>query len=304
MADIVLNKNAEIDNNSTEIFVTTKTKKFSAKFFLALIVILLFSLILIIGVMYFFILPQTSPAKIQFQGNAALSELFLKQQAGIESGIKWHSFNTTAAAGKIAKISAVEAVTVQKKLPDKILITITERTPVAVTFINVNDQSFPFLIDKNGVLFRSDDFNIADFPIISGFNFTEYTDGMRLNALLITLLEQLQVLESENKKLLSQVSEIKITAKKYGGYDLIIFPAYSSLQVKIGNELNSDVLKHVMLVLDVVQGLDNIKKINGIDLRSGVAVIDEKGSQNNTIVIDDISDTVSDEIIGGGIVDE
>lgn len=273
MADYVLERE-KVFERENEQSAEKKTSRLNI-FFLVLAFSLIFLLLTAIIFYYFIFLPNTSIAKIKITGNTVLSELFLKDKANLSNSLKWNKIDSMQVAKSIANISSVESVSVQKKLPDKVLIKITERVAVAISFIQIEGRTVPILIDKKGVLFVCDTIDVENLPIISGLEFNNFSEGMRLNFGLKSLLNNISILQNEAPNLLNQISEIKVLAKKYGGYELILFPIASKVRVKIKDNLTAETLKHALLVIDIVNGLDDLAYVDEIDLRSGVAVIEK-----------------------------
>lgn len=270
MSDIVFDKVNSIPYTKGR---KVKQKTFLKNFFLSTILLILFLLLAIVGFYYFIFIPNTSVANFQFYGNTVLSEVFLKDIAHIKMDTKWNKIDTLQIAQSIASISMVETVTVEKKFPDQIIINIKERIPVAMTFAEIDSISSPVLIDKNGVLFRNSEIDIQSYPIISGLNFENFSDGLRLNTQLIQLLNNILELQTHNPHLLNQISEIKIIPKQYGGYELVLFPISKNIRVRVLDKLDVDTLKYTILVLDVITEIDDSHLIDEIDLRSGIAIV-------------------------------
>lgn len=271
MSDYVL-ENKSLNDSKTRNFLTIKN------IFLIFSFIVIFLLLLAILFYYYVFLPNSSIAKIKFTGNNTLSEVFLRQKIEILEPMKWSAVDSMEIAKSIAKISSVESVSVQKKLPNKVLISITERTPVATTFVQLDDWTVPVLIDKNGVIFSSDEIEVNNFPILSGLEIEKFSEGMKLNFELKALLKNIFILERENSKLLNQISEIKIVPKKYGGYELILFPLGEKVRIRIKDNLNAETIKYALLVVDVVSELKDFSTVREIDLRSGIAVMEKDAS--------------------------
>lgn len=274
MADFVINK-SDCEYASNKNFSYSKKKNETKKIALVFIFALLILLFVFLICYYFVFLPNSSIAKIKFSGNSVLSEVFLKRKSGLDNYIKWNKVDSMQVAKRVANISCVESVSVEKKLPDSVLIKISERKPVALTFVQTENYSIPVLIDKHGVLFTSNDIKADNLIIISGLNFENFSEGMHLNSGLVKLLNEIDLLQNENKKLLNQISEIKIIPKNYGGYDLLLFPLRNKTRVRVQDNLTAEVIQHALLVLDVASGLKDFTDISEIDLRSGIAVIEK-----------------------------
>lgn len=272
MSDLAFGKTIVHEESPAETSVPQRSKfrTFGLIFAFALIVLALVLLLCY----YFLFLPQSSIAKITFSGNTVLSEVFLKEKSGLTNSLKWNQIDSAQIAKRIASISSVESVAVEKKLPDAVFVKITERKPVALTFVQLEDRTVPAFIDKNGVVFTSKELKPDDLIVISGLSFESFSEGMYLNSELLKLLHDIFMLQHTEKKLLNQISEIKVVAKKYAGYELILFPLGDRIRVRIRDELTAEVIEHAMLVLDVVHGLKKLTGVQEIDLRSGIAVIE------------------------------
>ena len=80
--------------------------------------------------------------------------------------------------------------------------------------------------------------------------------------------------------LLSEISEMKIEQKKYGGFDLILYPVRTQVKVRADSTLNEDRLQYMMLTLDVIRELDLSSKIEELDVRAGTASYRLRGEAN------------------------
>lgn len=217
---------------------------------------------------YLLVIPATSTIRLSIQGSARVGYDEVCAITGITGREKWFSFDTVGTAARLASNPLFEQVRVEKQFPDKVVVSVTERVPVAVGFGTMNGKTVPVAIDRNGVVFRVGTLpEQKNLPILTGIEFDDPHAGMRLHEQLTPLLKQLHELESHNSVLLSSVSEIKIVPKPYGGYDLVIYPVHLPVRVKTDGALNEDALQYMMLVLDVVQDLE--LDVEEIDIRAG-----------------------------------
>lgn len=219
-------------------------------------------------IFYLLVIPATSTIRLSLQGTSRVGYDEISAITGITGREKWISFDTVSTAARLASHPLFEQVRVEKRFPDKILVTVTEREPVAVGFGTLNGRTVPVSIDRHGVVFRVGQLpDTPNLPVLTGIEFADPQDGMRLHEQLTPLLKQLHEMESRNSVLLSSVSEIKIVPKAYGGYDLVIYPVHFPVRVKTDRALNEDALQYMMLVLDVVQDLE--LDVEEIDIRAG-----------------------------------
>lgn len=227
---------------------------------------------------YMVVVPATSRINLAVQGSSSVGVDELCSLAGLSGNERWISFDTAIVASRLASNPLFEAVSVEKKFPDRVIITLSERAPVAVAFGTVKGRTVPVEIDRNGVAFRIGNPSVgANLPLVTGLTFENPVPGMRLNTRLKPLLKDLGEIGAKNPVLLSSVSEIKIEQKTYGGYDLVIYPVHTRVRVRTDKALNEDALQYMMLVLDVVKDL--AVDVDEIDIRAGTVAYHVKGEQ-------------------------
>lgn len=231
-------------------------------------------ILLALGVLEFgfykFIRPCLTYPKVSVAGNANYSSSEIVEMLRPMNTRSWFDFSAESAASIISSASGIDSVGVRKVFPDKIYINVTEREPVAMTFINRDGKSCAVQIDKSGVLFpeRSlDMIDISSVPIISGLPVEHLTEGMRIPQKYRTLIDQIASIRSVGQKYFAAISEICVIPKEYGNYELMLIPAGSKIKVLTDRALNEDALKYMMIALDVVNSIDS--DVTEIDLRYG-----------------------------------
>jgi len=200
-------------------------KKTKGRQFLKIVILLM--LLFLAGdlVYYLFIVPFNSTAKIQLSGLDTILEADLKKAAGLTGMEKWGKIDKDVLLHRITSYPVVAEARVVKKYPDKVLIDITERKPVGVLLATVGGRTVPMEIDKTGTVFKvASQKDPQTLPIISGLSFQTIRAGMKVHKRLVPLFKQLDILQKKNPALLSEISEMKIEQKKYGGVDLLLFP--------------------------------------------------------------------------------
>lgn len=257
----------------TQSHTPIKTEKTTrGKSLLKYVIALLFLFLLGNIVYYFLIIPFHAPAHIQFSGIDALLAADIKKAVGLTGTEKWGHLNKDTLLRKIKNCPLVADAHVVKKYPDKVLIEIIERRPVCVLLATVGERTVPMEIDKTGTVFKvaltTDNYRL---PIISGLSFQNIRAGMKVHKQLVPLFRELAILQKKNPALLGEISEMKIEQKKYGGFDLILYPVRSQIKVRTGSTLNDDRLQYMILMLDVIRKLDLSSKIEELDIRSGTA---------------------------------
>lgn len=235
---------------------------------LKILVLILSSILVIEAVLYGIVVPCFSPAKISFTGMENINPEQLYYQLSPLYGISWIHFDSARATSLLAEMSAIENISIEKKFPDQVFITVSERTAVAVTLAEIDGVTVPIQIDKNGVLFSiGAEMTSSDIPLITGFSVDKPSDGMRLPSRERVILNQVQKIRQSRPEYLSVLSEIKILPKNYGSYDLMLYPVHSHTRVLTDRTLNEESLQYMMVVLDVIETMD--QNVSEIDLRYG-----------------------------------
>jgi cell division protein FtsQ len=109
--------------------------------------------------------------------------------------------------------------------------------------------------DKHGVIFKfgtqPDQTLPLNLPVISGLVITDPLPGMRLPTALTPFLHELAVIEEQAPVLLDAISEIRINRKPFDGFDLVLYPVHNPVRVLLGNSINEETLRYVLVMLDV-----------------------------------------------------
>jgi len=193
-------------------------------------------------------------------------EIFLI--AGIDDNSSFISTNITEIKENLLKHLLVESAVVIKRFPDKLSVFIYPREAAAVTLAKIGSKQVPLYVDRQGVFYKFANDALPDgkIPVLSGFEDTYL--NMRLPAALVPLVKNLSEMEKASPELLATISEIRIERKPWEGFDLVLYPVHSSIKVRLENNLNEDVLRYVLLMLNVFEGSSS--KPEEIDFRSGM----------------------------------
>lgn len=245
-------------------------KKDKVQVAVKVIVMILLFCILLEFVFYKFIIPSTRSPFVSVKGESGYSPQEIVSLLKPMNVKNWFSFDVEKATSIIASAPGIDFVEVKKTFPNKIYITVKEREACAVTFIDNNGRSVPFLIDKNGVIFqgKQNDFSSSNsVPIISGLPIDYMSEGMRIPLKYRSLVEQISKIRSLPQNYFASVSEICVVPKDSGTYELVLIPVSSKIRVLTDRTLTEDSLKYMMVVLDVVNSIE--PDVSEIDLRYG-----------------------------------
>lgn len=238
----------------------------------------LLALFLVLEIAYYLVIvPANADIRLEIRGTETVGLDEMCAIAGITGTENWLRFDTALAASRLAADPLFETVTVSKKFPDTVTVSVTERHAVAFAYGQRDGRTVPVEIDKNGVAFRVASSSLdSSLPLITGPKFDNPVAGQRLNPALKPLLAQIETLGQEKPLLLASLSEIKIVEKTFGGYDLVLYPVHTPVRVRTDKALNEDAIQYMMLVLDVIGGLK--LDIDEIDIRAGTVAYKVKGA--------------------------
>lgn len=242
------------------------------------VIVGILALFLVLEIAFYLVyVPASSEVRLELRGAHSLGLDELCAIAGVTGTEKWFRFDTALTASRLAANPLFESVSVSRKFPDTIVVSVVEREAIAVSYGTKDGRTVPIEIDRNGVAFRIGSVPAAsDLPLITGPQFDNPVAGQRLNPALRPLLSQIEALEKEKPALLSSLSEIKVVEKPYGGYDLVLYPVHASVRVRTDKALNEDAIQYMMLVLDVIGELK--LDIDEIDIRAGTVAYKVKGA--------------------------
>ena len=221
-------------------------------------------------IIYKYVMPAFSSPKVTVSGQKLYSAEEIAEKLLPMNSTNWVNFNVSQAVAILSSEPGIDNVIVEKKFPDRIYINVTEREPVAITFIVDDGYTNPVQIDRNGVLFPVKDSEAVDsnvIPIISGLPVEHMSGGMRIPSKYRPLIDQIYKISSLGNNYFAGISEICVLPKDTGNYELALIPSQSKIKVLTDRSLNEDALKYMMVVLDVVNKLG--ADVSEIDLRYG-----------------------------------
>ena len=236
-----------------------------------IVVLILVVLLALEAVFYVLVIPCLAPVKVQFAGLDSIPSSLLMQKLEDMGTVTWIEFDSGRAVDSLSSFSGIESVSVDKIFPDKVVIRIKERRPVAKTIVSVNGRSTTVQISENGVLFMNTTSVSADsnIPLVSGLPVEGMQLGMRFPSKFRPLMAQIAAIGALPQKYFSAISEIQVLQKEYGNYELVLYPVQQGRHVRVlaDRSLNEEALKRMLVILDVVNSIE--LNVNEIDLRYG-----------------------------------
>ena len=216
------------------------------------------------------VIPSLADVRIQFKGAKNVTADELNEKFGQLNSTTWMKFDSEKAAALFGSIPDVESVSIDKHFPDMVVVTIREREVVAKTIVDMDGRSLTMEIDRNGVIFSSNDKSCesdSSVPLITGIPFVEVQNGVRMPEIYRPLMEKIRNIRGLSSNYFASLSEIEVVPKDYGGYELVLFPLHSKVRVLTDQNLNEDTLKYMMVALDIVNSIQ--PDANSIDIRYG-----------------------------------
>ncbi len=128
--------------------------------------------------------PRFNLARIEVQGNQILTAEQVVRRSGLKEGINLFRTPVRAAQARLLKVPAVAAVTLHRRPPDRILIRVHEREPMACV---ATGGGF-LTIDAAGVAFRGDPKPPRGLPLVTGLQQQGLRFGKVLDRKLATAL--------------------------------------------------------------------------------------------------------------------
>lgn len=258
-----------------EDFVTVsgsdKSEKKDKKVFLVKILVFVLAVLLFAELIISMVLvPCFSKPSITVSGLKSASQQEFTELLGSMKTSSWLRFDTQRAASLLSSVPYIDSVDVSKVFPDRVIVSVKERVPVAKTVINNGGRYISVQIDKNGVLFtgnRQKSDTDYEIPLISGLPVEKFREGMSIPANYRVLLDQIETVRSRSQKYFAAISEIQVVQKEYGNYELVLYPVHKHVRVLTDRSLNEEALKYMMVVLDVVDSIE--PDVSEIDLRYG-----------------------------------
>lgn len=258
-----------------EDFVTVsgsdKSEKKDKKVFLVKILVFVLAVLLFAELIISMVLvPCFSKPSITVSGLKSASQQEFTELLGSMKTSSWLRFDTQRAASLLSSVPYIDSVDVSKVFPDRVIVSVKERVPVAKTVINNGGRYISVQIDKNGVLFtgnRQKSDTDYEIPLVSGLPVEKFREGMSIPANYRVLLDQIETVRSRSQKYFAAISEIQVVQKEYGNYELVLYPVHKHVRVLTDRSLNEEALKYMMVVLDVVDSIE--LDVSEIDLRYG-----------------------------------
>ncbi len=207
--------------------------------------LLLLALSLLVGHHLYLSLSEDSffhLKEIEIRGCQKIEEKSLHSLLGLEGRPNLFTISLKEICKKVSSHPWVEEVRVRKVFPDRLVIEIKERKPVAILQL---DELY--YLDSKGVIFspvgERDGYN---FPFVTGFTKSAVEkDPQDVKDLLLKVLELLKTIEQERVPLLERISEVHMDRQE----GIHLFTQTEGIKVRMGWDQFREKLKRLSLIL-------------------------------------------------------
>ena len=148
--------------------------------------------------------------------------------AGVETGQNLARKNLKQMGEQLSQNPWIETVRINRYLPDRLTISVTEREPLAIV-----NMSYIYYLDKKGTIFKVlNQGDKLDYPVITGFSEDDLSSNPAgTGEALKTTCELLGILREKGAFILADVSEIHYDK----GYGFTLFTSAGGLPIKVGS---------------------------------------------------------------------
>ncbi len=222
--------------------------------------------------------PAMRARTVEVQGAPASLAAELAALAGLEGEPWLFSVDLGAVEAAVAAHPRVRTVRAERRLPSAVALSVELRSGVALALGELEGRTRAFLVDAEGVVFgEADGREAATLPIVSGLRFEDFRYGVRLPAETLPVLEALEALEKDSPELLAALSELRLVRRASGAFELLVYTMDYSTPARTGAALSGDLLRSILLVLDVIEARGDADPEGELDFRTGTVVYRTKG---------------------------
>lgn len=223
----------------------------------------------------FVFLPATEIRSIGISGAISLTDAEILAWGNIPAKASWFSVDTGVLAQSLQRNPRLAQVTVSRHFPATLSIVVEERQPLAVVHAyDSRGRLKAHCVDAQGVVFAPYDpaMSAEILPVLSGLEIRGLQYGMSLGSRFNGLLASLDNLRRTQPALLQAISELRIVDLNDAGLEMLLYPVHYPVPVRLKPVLSPDLIKSILLVLDVVDGRGLIPTIQELDFRTDTYV--------------------------------
>lgn len=224
---------------------------------------------------FLLVLPLTQIRGLSLYGGLTISVEELRAWSGLPEKAHYFTVDPETIETNLLAHPRIAMAEARLAFPNRVLVTITERVPAAVVYaLSASGRMEAHCIDAHSVVFApaSEYPGTRELPVISGVEIRGLRYGISLGGPFAALLASLAEVSAAEPVLVRAISEIRMIAREGSLPEILLYPAHYRLPVRMRPVLNPELLKSMMLVLDVVEGRGLSSIISELDLRSDTFV--------------------------------
>lgn len=271
--------NQEITNSQKQII------RSKIRFFL-LLLIFLFSVIIVGNLVWNFLLSpkiQLRTVQIVSEKNLPVDVKQIKAIIGLDVGSSYPAIDCNHIENLLKNHLVVESVKVEKHFPDRLVIYMKNREPIAMgLFVTSEGRTVPVQFDKEGVVLHTgSSIKNFDLPIISGdYTFPVPVSGEKIQGKARNLLGELYSIREENEELFKLISEVKMNHLGSDHYEMVFYVRGHRLPLLMKENFSSTHLLRAIEVMDALKDVDLDKGMTMLDYRSGLITFSRLTGEN------------------------
>jgi cell division protein FtsQ len=224
---------------------------------------------------FLLILPLTQIRGLTLHGGLTISTEEVLAWSGLPEKAHFFTIDTGTVVTNLMAHPRIAMAEVRVAFPNRLIVDLTERIPAAVVYARTaSGRLEAHCVDAFSVVFApaSEYPEALDLPVISGVEIRGLRYGISLGGPFTALLASLAEISATEPALVRAISEIRMIAREGSLPEVLLYPAHYRLPVRMRPVLNPELLKSMMLVLDVVEGRGLSSTISELDLRSDTFV--------------------------------
>ncbi|MDY0349664.1 MAG: FtsQ-type POTRA domain-containing protein [Desulfobulbaceae bacterium] len=239
-------------------------QKLTQKFVLGLLVLVLLSCG---GWLSYTLLARSDifqATELTVRGNSMATRQEILETGGLNLRVNLLALDTGAVKDRIIEHPWIDQVTIKRRWPSTLEVTVHEHKPLALINLRHEGDSLLYYVDHRGILFAPHSPSMdLDYPVLSGETLAALTPGTDLteDALGVMAVELLNLAAQGNQILpLQAVSEVHVSREK----GLIVYLVDHPFPIYMGREQMRTRFRQLVQVLAQLYRQDKVKEIREI----------------------------------------
>ncbi len=202
--------------------------------------------------------------EVVVQGNYHTAKEEIVQQLDVEPGMLLLDVDLVEKQAAVEKLPYVKAAQLSRQWPDRLLVSVTERVPVAIVTL---EQLY--YVDADGQIFKDvDPGEDVDLPVFTGLTMAQLKKDPEQGRVLLDLGLKLLACWRENDRLRQEgIAEINLD----NAFGVSVFTRRHVWQLRLGMDQFRLKLRHWQKVLDYLGR--EVEQVTGFDCSTGDSVV-------------------------------